>query len=130
MKNLEVFINPATNRNAIYIIARSGHKVIDIDSIILCQADRNYTKILLIDGGTEIVLTKSICVVESILKRYNFLRCSLSYLINLNKTGSFNRHLRIIYLSGNKISVARKRCGIVFPILTAFGFKEELRHIG
>lgn len=130
MKNLEVFINPASNCNAIYIIARSGHKVIDLDGIILCKADRNYTKILLKDGGIEIVLPKSICVLESVLKKYHFLRCSSSYIINLNKVGSFNRYLRMIYLSGHKISVPRKRCGKVFPMLTAFGFKEELRHIG
>ncbi len=70
MKNLEVFINPATNCNAIYIIARNGHKVIDLDRIILCKADRNYTKLLLINEGTEIVLPKSICILESVLIKY------------------------------------------------------------
>ena len=128
MKNLEVFVNPASNRNEIYIVARNGHKVIDLDEIILCKADRNYTKILLKDDAIEIVLPKSICVLESALNKYHFLRCSSSYLINLNKSGSFNRYLRMIYLSGHKISVSRKRCGKVFPMLTAFGFREELRH--
>ena len=130
MKNLEVFVNPASSRNAIYIIARNGHKVIDLDEIILCKADRNYTRVLLKDDGIEILLPKSICVLESVLNKYHFLRCSSSYIINLNKSGSFNRYLRMIYLSGYKISVARKRCGKVFPMLTAFGFREELRHIG
>ena len=129
MKNLEVFINPATNCNAIYIIARNGHKVIDLDRIILCKADRNYTKMLLINGGTEIVLPKSICILESVLIKYHFLRCSSSHIINLKVSGSFNRNLRMIYLPGYKISVPRKRCCKVFPLLTAFGFKEELRHI-
>lgn len=129
MKNLEIFINPASNRNAIYIIARNGHKVIDLDRIILCKADRNYTKMLLVDGGTEIVLPKSICFLEYVLIEYHFLRCSSSHIINLNIPGSFNRKLRMIYILGNEILVPRKRCCKVFPVLTAFGFKEELRHI-
>ncbi|MCF8224134.1 MAG: LytTR family transcriptional regulator [Bacteroidales bacterium] len=130
MKNLEVFINPASNCNAIYIIARNGHKVIDLDKIILCKADRNYTKILHTDCGAQIILPKSLCVIESVLKDYHFLRCSSSYIINLNRPGSFNRYLRIIYLAGHNISVPRKRCSKVFPILTAFGFREELRRFG
>lgn len=130
MKNLEVFINPASNRNAIYLIARNGHKVIDLDLITLCKADRNYTKILLKDGDIGIVLPKSLCMIESVLKKYHFLRCSSSYIINLNKPASFNRYLRMIYLSGHNISVPRKRCSAVFPILTAFGFREKLGHFG
>lgn len=130
MKNLEIFINPASNRNALYIIARNGHKVIDLDQIIICKADRNYTIVLLKDGGTEIVLPKSLCIIECVLRNYNFLRCSLSYIINLNRPGSFNRYLQMIYLDGYKISVPRKRCSKVFPILTAFGFREELRRFG
>ena len=47
MKNLEIFVNPNSLRNAIYIVARNGHKVIDLDDIVLCKADRNYTSILL-----------------------------------------------------------------------------------
>lgn len=128
MKNLEVFINPVSNRNAIYLIARNGHKVIYLDRITLCKADRNYTKILLKDGGIEILIPKSLCILESVLKNYNFLRCSSSYIINLNKPESFNRYLRMIYLAGHNISVPRKSCSKVFPILTAFGFREKLRH--
>lgn len=130
MKNLEIFINPASNRIAIYIIARNGHKVVDLDEILLCKADRNYTQIFIKENGSMIVIPKSICILESVLNKYNFFRCSSSHLINLNKPGSFNRFLRIIYLCDHKISVSRKRCCIVFPTLTAYGFKEELKHIG
>jgi DNA-binding LytR/AlgR family response regulator len=128
MKNLEVFINPASGLYAIYIIARSGHKVVDLDRIIMCTADRNYTEIVL-DSGLKIVIPKSICVLESILNKYNFSRCNSSYLINLKKAGSFNRYSRKINISEYEISVAIKRCSKVFPLLTAFGFKEKIRHI-
>lgn len=129
MRNLEIFVNPASDHKAIYIIARSGHKVVDIDKIIMCKADRNYTKIFLEDE-MEIVVPKSLCFLENELNKYNFLRCSSSYLINLNKSGSFNRFLRKIYLSDYAISIARKRCNRIFPVLTAFGYKEVLRHTG
>lgn len=127
MKNLEVFINPASGRNAIYIIARNGHKVIDLDNILCCIADRNYSKIILEEEKLDIVVPKSLCVLESELKEYNFLRCSSSYIINLKKAGSFNRYLRKIYLNSHIISISNRKCGRVLPILTAFGFKEILK---
>lgn len=123
MKNLEIFINPASSRKAIYIIARDGHKVIDLEEILLCEADGNYTKMPLANGK-KIEISKSLCNLESALKNHNFLRCNSSYLINLCKPGSFHRHLRKIYLPCHEISIPKDRCHKVFPVLTAFGFKE------
>jgi DNA-binding LytR/AlgR family response regulator len=126
MKNLEIFINPASGRKAIYIIARAGHKVIDLEKILLCKADRNYT-IISLEDGKKIDIPKSLCILESVLKRHNFLRCNSSYLINLCKIGSFNRYLKKIYLSDHEISMPKERCHEIFPVLTSFGFKEVIR---
>jgi len=35
--------------------------------------------------------------------------------------------MKKIYLSGYEISIPKERCCEVFPVLTAFGFKEILR---
>ena len=126
MKNLEIFVNPASGRKAIYIIARSGHKVIDLEEILLCKADRNYTKMFLEDAK-EIDIPRSLCVLENALTKHNFLRCNSSYLINLSKCGSFHRYLRKIYMACYEISISKEKCHEVFPVLTAFGFKEILK---
>lgn len=126
MKNLEIFINPATGCKAIYIVARSGHRIIDLDEIIFCKADRNYTKIFL-ENGKEIEIPKSLCKLETVLKNHDFLRCNSSYLLNLCKTGAFHRYLKKIYLTYHEISIPPKKCHEVFPVLTAFRFKEIIR---
>jgi len=126
MKNLEVFYNPASGRIAIYIIARAGHKVIDLEEILLCKADSNYT-VMFLEDGKGMDIPKSLCNLERVLKDHNFLRCSTSYLINLCKHGSFHRYLRKIYLSCHEISVPKEKCHKVFPVLTAFGFREIIR---
>lgn len=126
MKNLEIFVNPASGRKAIYIIARAGHKVIDLNEILLCKADRNYTKMFLEDGK-EIDISRSLCILEGVLKKYNFLRCNSSYLINLCKRGEFHRYLRKIYMPCHEISVSKEKCHEIFPVLTAFGFHEIIR---
>ncbi|HEX2922392.1 MAG TPA: hypothetical protein VHO50_14610 [Bacteroidales bacterium] len=76
MKNLEVFINPSTGLKALYIISRSGHRIIDIEKILFCKADRNYTKIIS-EGQPEIIIPKSLCVLESIIKRIQFFALQL-----------------------------------------------------
>lgn len=127
MKNLEIFENPASGRKAIYIIARDGHKVIDLEEILLCQADSNYTKIIL-ENGKKIETSKSLCKFENGLKHHKFLRCNSSYLKNLCKKSSFNRYYRKIYIHQYIISIPKNRCSQIFPILTAFGFNEHIKH--
>lgn len=90
MKNFDIFTNPATGNAALYIISRDGHKVVDLCEIILCKADRNYTKILLQEKIIDV--SKSLCILENALKDYNFCRCNPSYLINLRNGGTFHRY--------------------------------------
>lgn len=125
MKNLEIFTNPASNNKAIYIVSRDGHKIVDLVELLFCKAERNYTKIIIVTGR-EIIVPKSLCKFVSILKPYNFLRCNSSHLINLSKKGCFHRHYRKIYLANFEIPVPKDKCHEIFPVLTAFGFKEIL----
>lgn len=126
MKNLEIFVNPASGRKAIYIIARAGHKVVDLEEILLCKADRNYTKMFLEDER-EIEIPRSLCVLENALVEHNFLRCNSSYLINLFRNGSFHRYLRKVYIGCYEIPISKEKSPHVFPVLTSFGFKEILK---
>jgi len=89
MKNLEIFTNPSTGTKAIYLVLRAGHKIIDLEKILLCKADRNYT-IMLLEGGNQVEISRSLCDIEQVLKTNNFLRCSSSFVINLCKHGAFH----------------------------------------
>jgi hypothetical protein len=126
LKNLEIFTNPASGNVAIYIVARSGHKIIDLEEILLCKADRNYT-IMLLEDGKNLNIPRSLCDLERVLKTHDFLRCSSSFLLNLHKHGAFHRRLKKIYLACYEVSVPKEKCREVFPVLTAFGFKELVK---
>lgn len=128
MKNLQTIKNPASHKNAIYIISQNGHKIIDLDEIMYCKADSNYSEINL-KNKKKIQISRSLCHLTNALSRFKFLRCNKSFLINLSVKGSFNRHYRIVFFQHLEIKIPKARSKLVFPMLTAFEFKERIRKI-
>jgi two-component system LytT family response regulator len=56
--------------------------VVDLDQIIRCEADRNYTSFFLLDNK-KILVSKTLKEYETLLSSYNFLRVQQSHLINI-----------------------------------------------
>ena len=67
-----------------------GYHMVEIDSIVRLQSDRNYTKFYLSDGK-EITATRNLGKFERILTHHNFLRCHQSHLVNLDYVKSYLR---------------------------------------
>ncbi len=61
---------------------RSGYLLINPQDVVFCQADGNYTHILLINGNRE-TTTQNLGTIEGLLNSNNFFRASRSYLLNL-----------------------------------------------
>jgi len=57
--------------------------MVNIDDIIRCESQSNYT-LFYINGGEQILVTKSLKEYENLLEEYSFLRVHHSHLINLN----------------------------------------------
>jgi two-component system LytT family response regulator len=57
--------------------------VVELEQIIRCEADKNYTTFFL-TGGKKIVVSKTLKEYEILLSAYNFLRVQQSHLINLD----------------------------------------------
>ena len=57
--------------------------VVELDQIIRCEADRNYTSFFLLDNK-KILVSKTLKEYETLLSGYNFLRIQQSHLVNLN----------------------------------------------
>ena len=57
--------------------------VVELEQIIRCEADKNYT-IFFLTGGKKIVVSKTLKEYEILLSAYNFLRVQQSHLINLD----------------------------------------------
>jgi two-component system LytT family response regulator len=57
--------------------------VVELEQIIRCEADKNYTTFFL-NNGKKIVVSKTLKEYEILLSAYNFLRVQQSHLINLD----------------------------------------------
>jgi two-component system LytT family response regulator len=85
---LQSNINPGEKRRLVLKTQESVH-VVDLDDIIRCEADRNYTSFFLV-GGKKILVSKTLKEYENLLSNHNFLRVQQSHLINID----FCRSLR------------------------------------
>ncbi|MBF8148589.1 response regulator transcription factor [Winogradskyella sp. F6397] len=60
-----------------------GYQIVEINNIIRCQSDSNYTNILCKDGN-KILISRTLKEIEELLKDNHFLRVHQSHLINPN----------------------------------------------
>lgn len=64
--------------------------VVELETIVRCEADRNYTTFYLTTGN-KIVVSKTLKEYEGILSNYNFLRVQQSHLINLDYVDRYDK---------------------------------------
>jgi two-component system LytT family response regulator len=84
-KKLEIFLeNMKVPRNASKIMLNSQDKlhVVQVEEIVRCEADRNYTTFILSDKR-RIVVSRSLKEYEEILTPFSFFRVHHSHLVNL-----------------------------------------------
>lgn len=105
----ELLRDKSKKAERIIIPTADGLEVVAIKSILYCQADRNYTHLVMHDK--KILSSKTLKYYEEMLDGQDFFRVHNSYLVNL-------AHIRKYYKSnegvlemnnGHKIDVARNR---------------------
>ncbi len=74
-------IQPNEKRRLVLKTQESVH-VVELDQIIRCEADRNYTSFFLKDDK-KILVSKTLKEYETLLSAHNFLRVQQSHLINI-----------------------------------------------
>ena len=62
--------------------------VVDLDEIVRCESDNNYTKFFFQDGS-KILVTKTLKFFADMLKGYQFLRVHQSHLVNIKYVKAF-----------------------------------------
>jgi two-component system LytT family response regulator len=80
-KNKTLILNNSI-QNKINLPTLQGFKRVNIDEIIRCEADSNYTFIYLSDK-TKVMVSKTLYDFEKNLSEYNFFRIHHKHLINL-----------------------------------------------
>lgn len=89
--SLTVGSNGANANKKLVLKTQDAVFLIDIDEVVRCEADRNYTTFYLKDGRS-IVTSKTLKEYVMLASSTNFFRCHRSHLINLNY---FDRYKRI-----------------------------------
>lgn len=82
-------MNPNEKRRLVLKTQESVH-VVELDEIIRCEADRNYTSFFL-NGNKKILVSKTLKEYENLLSGHNFLRVQQSHLININYVDRYDK---------------------------------------
>ncbi len=86
---------------------RSGYVLINPEEVVYCEADGNYTHILLANGNSELT-TQNLGAVELLLEGQDFFRAGRSYLLNLRFLSRVDRKNNSCTLQYQMESVALK----------------------
>jgi len=82
-------MNPNEKKRLVLKTQESIH-VVELDQIIRCESDRNYTSFFLLDNK-RILVSKTLKEYEMLLSGHNFLRVQQSHLVNLNYIDRYDK---------------------------------------
>ncbi|SEB07331.1 two component transcriptional regulator, LytTR family [Flavobacterium gillisiae] len=96
--------------NKIALPTQNGYELVKLNSIVYCQSDSNYCKIICADGK-ELLMAKTLKFVEELLNSDLFIRIHKSYLVNLNFVVNFVKgdELLITLINGEKLPVSFRK---------------------
>lgn len=80
--------NMQEKQKRIVVPTMNGFSYFDIDTIIRCQSDVNYTTIF-INDNTKLMVAKTLKEFEEMLQEHGFLRVHNSHLVNVNYIQSY-----------------------------------------
>ncbi|NVK52968.1 MAG: response regulator transcription factor [Flavobacteriaceae bacterium] len=85
-------LSPSGNsiEGKITIPQQDGFEILDVNDIIFCKADDNYTEIYTSSPKKKLV-SKTLKYFEDMLEKYGFVRIHKSYLVNLNKIVKYKK---------------------------------------
>lgn len=92
--------------------------VVELENIIRCEADRNYTTFYLV-GGNKIVVSKTLKDYEVLLSSYNFLRVQQSHLINLEYVDRYDKAQggHVVMKDNSQVPLSPSKRDLFFSIL-------------
>ncbi len=107
---LEKFHQPVSPSQKIALPSMEGLQMIDVNSIICCASDSNYTTFML-KNKQKIIVSRTLKEIEEMLEEYSFLRVHNSYLINLNEIDKYVKGEGgyLIMSDGSTIDVSRSK---------------------
>ena len=121
METLLANIGAGTNiKSKVALPTFTGYQMENINNIMYCQADINYTVVHTVNKN-KITVCKTLKIIEDILPDEYFFRVHKSYLVNLNHIEKYSKtdgHY-IILENGERIDVAHRRVDDFVKALTS-----------
>lgn len=110
-------IQPNQKRRLVLKTQESVH-VVELDTIIRCEADRNYTSFYLTEGK-KILVSRTLKDYETLLTGHNFLRVQQSHLVNLNFVARYDKGNggAVVMKDGSEVPLSPAKRDIFFQIL-------------
>jgi two-component system LytT family response regulator len=110
-------IQPNQKRRLVLKTQESVH-VVELDHIIRCEADRNYTSFFL-TGGKKILVSRTLKDYETLLSGHNFLRVQQSHLVNLDFVDRYDKGNggAVVMKDGSEVPLSPAKRDIFFQIL-------------
>lgn len=110
-------IQPNQKRRLVLKTQESVH-VVELDHIIRCEADRNYTSFYLTEGK-KILVSRTLKDYETLLTGHNFLRVQQSHLVNLNFVERYDKGNggAVVMKDGSEVPLSPAKRDIFFQIL-------------
>lgn len=100
------------NLGKVALPTQEGFEFINQDIIVRCESDSNYTTVVL-EGEKNIVVSRTLKDVESMLDKVSFVRVHHSHLINLGHIRKYHKGSGgvIVMDNGDNVSVSRSKKG-------------------
>jgi two-component system, LytTR family, response regulator len=108
-------VQPSVSNDKIGLTTRDGFVIINIQNIIRCEADSNYT-VFVLEGNQKIIVSRTLKEAGKILEKFpSFLRVQRSFIVNLNKIIKYSKSDGgYIILSDNfQVNVSEESKGII-----------------
>jgi len=117
VETLNYNINNSTRKKLVLKTHESVH-VVDLDNIIRCEADRNYTSFFLHDGK-KILVSKTLKEYETLLSGNQFFRVQQSHLVNLNYVNRFDKKNggSVVMKDGSEVPLSPAKKDMFFKVL-------------
>ena len=102
--------HPATAVTKIALPTMEGLQMIPVQTIISCEANDNYTTLVL-KGNKKLVVSCTLKVIEEMLEEHSFIRVHRSFLVNLNEVEKFVKADGgyVVMSNGSHIFISRNK---------------------
>ena len=99
-----------TSFNKIALPTQKGYILIQLNTIVYCQAESNYCKIFC-NNKKEFLVSKTLKYVEELLDNELFIRIHKSFLVNLNYVAGYDKtnDLKVTLLNGMQLPVSVRK---------------------